>query len=82
MVFAFAPSIVGYERVMERRFADAPTASQRPVLTHSEQALMLAVANSAEFASLPPSQLLPALAERGVYVASELSFYRQGNGPA
>jgi transposase InsO family protein len=60
--------------------ADARTTSQRPVPAHklseAERALMLAVANSAEFASLPPSQIVPALADRGVYLASESSFYR------
>ncbi|MBL8454449.1 MAG: IS3 family transposase, partial [Zoogloea sp.] len=29
-----------------------------------------------EFASLPPSQIVPALADRGTYLASESSFYR------
>lgn len=45
-------------------------------LTESERAQMLAVANSAEFASLSPSQFVPILAERGDYIASESSFYR------
>lgn len=60
--------------------ADARTTSERPTPAHklsqAERALMLAVANSAEFASLPPSQIVPALADRGVYLASESSFYR------
>jgi hypothetical protein len=43
-------------------------------LTESERAQMLAVANSAEFASLSPSQFVPILAERGDYIASESSF--------
>jgi len=37
---------------------------------------MLAVANSEEFAHRPPSQIVPALADRGLYLASESSFYR------
>lgn len=45
-------------------------------LTEHEHAQMLAVANSAEFASLSPSQFVPILAERGHYIASESSFYR------
>jgi transposase InsO family protein len=64
----------------EALVADARTTVQRPVPAHklseTERALMLAVANSAEFASLPPSQIVPALADRGVYLASESSFYR------
>lgn len=45
-------------------------------LTESERQQMLNIANSAEFASLPPSQIVPALADQGLYVASESSFYR------
>lgn len=60
--------------------ADARTTTVRPAPAHklseAERKQMLAIANSAEFASLPPSQIVPALADRGVYVASESSFYR------
>lgn len=45
-------------------------------LSDAERATVLAIANSAEFADLPPSQIVPILAERGCYVASESSFYR------
>lgn len=45
-------------------------------LTEAEREQMLAIANRAEFAALPPSQFVPILAERGEYVASESSFYR------
>ncbi len=45
-------------------------------LSEAECEQILAVANSAEFASLPPSQIVPTLADRGVYLASESSFYR------
>ena len=37
---------------------------------------MLDVCNSQEFASLPPSQIVPRLADQGRYLASESSFYR------
>jgi hypothetical protein len=37
---------------------------------------MLAVANGAEFDILPPNRIVPALTDRGVYLASESSFYR------
>jgi putative transposase len=60
--------------------ADRRPTSARPSpankLTEDECAEILAVANSEEFASLPPSQIVPTLADRGVYVASESSFYR------
>lgn len=60
--------------------ADRRTISVKPApankLTDSERAQILAVANSEEFASLPPSQIVPTLADRGEYLASESSFYR------
>jgi len=60
--------------------ADRRTTNVRPPpgnkLTEEERSQILAVANSAEFASLPPSQIVPALTDQGVYVASESSFYR------
>lgn len=45
-------------------------------LSEAERQRILAVANSAEFASLPPSQIVPTLADRGEYLASESTFYR------
>ena len=45
-------------------------------LSDAERKRILAVANSAEFASLPPSQIVPTLADRGEYLASESTFYR------
>jgi len=60
--------------------ADSRPTSVRPEpankLSEDERAEILTVANSEEFASLPPSQIVPALADRGVYMASESSFYR------
>ena len=37
---------------------------------------MLRIANEPEFRNLPPSQIVPRLADRGIYVASVSSFYR------
>ena len=45
-------------------------------LSDQEREQILAVANSAEFADLPPSQMVPQLADRGEYIASESTFYR------
>ena len=60
--------------------ADGRTTTERPPpgnqLSEAERQQILEVANSTEFASLPPSQIVPRLADRGVYVASESSFYR------
>lgn len=45
-------------------------------LTQEERATILEVANSVEYASLPPCQIVPKLADKGEYIASESSFYR------
>ncbi len=45
-------------------------------LTEIERAEVLTVANSAEFGHLPPSQIVPRLADQGRYLASESTFYR------
>ncbi|TCK33857.1 homeodomain-containing protein, partial [Paraburkholderia sp. BL8N3] len=59
--------------------ADRRTTTLRPEpgnkLSEAERQQILEVANSEEFASLPPSQIVPGLADRGVYLASESSFY-------
>jgi len=45
-------------------------------LSAIERTAVLEVCNSTEFASLPPSQIVPKLADQGRYLASESSFYR------
>ena len=45
-------------------------------MSEAERALVIAVASSPMFRDLPPSQIVPILADVGVYVASEASFYR------
>ena len=45
-------------------------------LTEAERAAVLEACASARFADAAPSQIVPALADEGVYVASESSFYR------
>jgi hypothetical protein len=51
-------------------------ASAKNRLSEQERERILAVANSAEFGQLPPSQIAPRLADHGCYIASESSFYR------
>jgi putative transposase len=55
-----------------------PNRVQQPAnkLDDLERQRVLAVANSAEFGHLPPSQIVPRLADQGCYLASESSFYR------
>lgn len=45
-------------------------------LSPLERQQVVAIANSDEFGHLPPSQIVPRLADRGIYVASESTFYR------
>jgi putative transposase len=45
-------------------------------LADKERAEILATANDPQFAHLPPSQIIPLLADKGRYLASESSFYR------
>ena len=45
-------------------------------LSPEEQEAILAVCNEPEYRSLPPTQIVPRLADQGVYIASESSFYR------
>jgi transposase InsO family protein len=45
-------------------------------LAEQERIEILATANAPRFAHLPPSQIVPQLADEGLYLASESSFYR------
>src|SRR5438034_3936721 len=45
-------------------------------LTEAERERMVALCHEPRFADLPPSQIVPRLADEGTYLASESSFYR------
>lgn len=53
-----------------------PHTAPRQKLSAEERAEVLDVANSPEFRNLSPKQIVPRLADRGEYVASESTFYR------
>jgi transposase InsO family protein len=53
-----------------------PLAAPSHKLTAEERQALLAVANSPEFRSKSPRQIVPTLADRGEYIASESTFYR------
>lgn len=64
---------------------DCINEDQRPIidrsapknkLTEKERAKVIEIANSPDFADLPPSQIVPKLADEGKYIASESTFYR------
>lgn len=72
------------ERTLQRWQRDALRGDQRPMrlqtpnnqLSTLERQRLLAIANSDEFGHLPPSQIVPRLADRGQYIASESTFNR------
>ena len=45
-------------------------------LTDVECQRIINVANAPEYADLPPNKIVPKLADKGIYIASESSFYR------
>jgi transposase InsO family protein len=45
-------------------------------LSEEERQRILLTCNEPEFAALPPGQIVPVLADRGLYLGSERSFYR------
>jgi putative transposase len=45
-------------------------------LSVEERQQIIEVSNSVEYRNLPPSQIVPTLADRGIYIASESSFHR------
>ncbi|EDR5079325.1 helix-turn-helix domain-containing protein [Salmonella enterica] len=48
----------------------------RNKLSEAERQQILELCNSPEFASLPPNVIVPTLADKGIYIASESTFYR------
>lgn len=61
-------------RVDGRPCAARPVPANR--LTEAERDRIITTCNSPELASLPPSQIVPKMADEGEYIASESSFYR------
>jgi transposase InsO family protein len=53
-----------------------PNNAPSNALSQEERTKVLEIANSTEYASLPPCQIVPKLADKGQYIASESSFYR------
>ena len=58
----------------QRPLAIHPTPTNR--LSDVEVSEILTVCNQSEYSSLPPSQIVPGLADKGIYLASESTFYR------
>ena len=74
------------ERTYQRWTATGEVATdQRPLayrpqpknkISEKERQDIIQIATSSEYADLPPSQIVPKLADKGEYVASESTFYR------
>ncbi len=68
-----------WTRAQELR-ADARTTTLRPkprnALSEIERQAILALCSSPTYAHLPPSQIVPRLADEAQYMASESTFYR------
>lgn len=68
-----------FERWRKHREGDmrrGPISEPANKLTDEERQKILSIANSAEYRDKSPAQIVPLLADKGVYVASESSFYR------
>jgi putative transposase len=64
---------------------DTPLEDQRPIvdrptpknkLSVEERTTIINTVNQSEYKSLPPSQIVPTLADEGIYLGSESTFYR------
>jgi transposase InsO family protein len=64
----------GLTRGDRRPDADRPVPPH--ALSEAERARIIEVANEPRFAETPPSRIIPALADEGIYIASESSFHR------
>ncbi len=64
------------EAVSCDRRPDAPRPVPGNKLSEAEREAILKAANSPAFCSLPPSQMVPTLADQGCYLASESTVYR------
>ena len=53
-----------------------PRPAPRNKLSEAERAEILKIANAEEYRNMPPAQIVPDLADQGIYIASEASFYR------
>jgi hypothetical protein len=69
-------AVAGQHGLADRRKAVAAERTPANKLSDEEREVILTVCNQMEFQSLPPSQIVPRLADKGEYIASESSFYR------
>ena len=69
-----------YQRWQSAGLTDRRQVIEKPApankLNEQERQAIIAVSNTEEFRSQSPKQIVPTLADRGIYLASESSFYR------
>jgi transposase InsO family protein len=68
-------TIERWEYIPEDR-RQGPLNKPSNALSEKERDEVIKIANSPEFCNLPPSQIVPKLADQGKYIASESTFYR------
>jgi transposase InsO family protein len=64
------------DALADRRKAAGAERTPANKLSDAEREAILAICNQSRYQSLPPSQIVPRLADEGRYIASESSFYR------
>ena len=69
-------SLAGDQQLGDQRKLAAAERLPANKLTEIERRCILAISNSQAYRSLPPSQIVPRLADEGEYMASESTFYR------
>lgn len=74
-----------YRRWVSERNANGTSADRRPVaerpepgnkISSEERRKIIEICNSPKYASMPPCEIVPALADEGIYIASESTMYR------
>jgi len=66
----------GERGLKDRRKAAASQRTPANKLTEEEKEQIIDICNQPDYQSLPPTQIVPRLADQGHYIASESSFYR------
>jgi putative transposase len=63
-------------KLADQRQESALRRNHPQALSEEEKEQIVEVCNTSENRSLPPSQIIPKLADQGIYIASESTFYR------
>lgn len=64
----------GGVKIDQRPLAKRPTPKNK--LSQEEKAEIITIVKQEEYVDLPPTQIVPKLADQGTYLASESTFYR------